>query len=167
VRQSFFGLGAQRENKGWHMAKSQNNSRRGETVSRWNNAIEKLYFVAEVIRSNFQITNYDFSLLIDKIDFPKAFFYCDPPYPKECRTSFDDYLYEFTTDQHVLLSERLHNIEGMAMVSSYESDLYNDLYADWRKIEFPIKKNNIRSGDVKEVIWVNYDNDQVMDLFNS
>lgn len=43
------------------------------------------------------------------------------------------------------------------MISSYNSDLYNTLYSDWNKIEFPSKKNNIRSGDVTEVIWFNYD----------
>lgn len=47
VRQSFFGLGAQKQNKGWHMAKKHVNANGGETVSKWNNAIEKLYDVAE------------------------------------------------------------------------------------------------------------------------
>ena len=43
------------------------------------------------------------------------------------------------------------------MVSGYNSELYNDLYHDWRKVEFPKKKNNIRSSEVQEVIWMNYD----------
>lgn len=157
VRQSFFGLGAQRKNKGWHMAKTKNNASGGETVSKWNNAIEKLYLVADVIRSNFQITNYDYKTAIDKIDFNKAFFYCDPPYPKQTRASFNDYKFEFSQKDHEELSDRLHNIEGMAMVSSYNSDMYNSLYKNWRKVEFPVKKNNIRSSKVKEVIWMNYD----------
>lgn len=69
----------------------------------------------------------------------------------------NDYKFEFSTDKHIALSEKLHSIEGLAMVSSYNSDLYNELYKDWRKVEFPIKKNNIRSGEVQEVIWMNYD----------
>lgn len=156
VRQSFFSLGAQRKNKGWHMAKTHVNAHGGETVSKWNNAIEKLYEVAEVIRSNFQITNFDFVECIDKIDFDKAFFYCDPPYPRETRASFNDYKFEFNTDKHIQLAEKLNKIKGMAMVSSYNCDLYNELYANWRKVEFPVKKNNIRSGEVQEVIWMNY-----------
>lgn len=160
VRQSFFGLGAQRKNKGWHMAKTQVNAHGGETVSKWNNAIEKLYDVADVIRSNFQITNFDFIECIDKIDFEKAFFYCDPPYPKETRASFNDYKFEFSTEKHVQLADKLHSIKGLAMVSSYESKLYNELYADWRRVELPIKNNNIRSGKVKEIIWMNYKQEQ-------
>lgn len=156
VRQSFFGLGAQRQNKGWHMAKTKVNAAGGETVSKWNNAIEKLYEVADVLRENFQITNFDFLECIDKLDFEGAFFYCDPPYPKETRASFNDYKFEFSTEKHEQLAKRLHQIKGMAMVSSYNSDMYNDLYSDWRKIEFPKKKNNIRSSEVQEVIWVNY-----------
>jgi DNA adenine methylase len=166
VRQSFFGLGAQRKNKGWHIAKTQVNAKGGETVSKWNNAIEKLYEVAEAIRTNFQITNYDFMDCIEKIDFDKAFFYCDPPYPQETRASFNDYKFEFSTEKHIQLSEKLHSIKGMAMVSSYNSKLYNELYKDWRKVELPVKKNNIRSSEVQEVIWMNYD-DNKMNLFNN
>lgn len=164
VRQSFFGLGAQRKNKGWHMAKAHVNAAGGETVSKWNNAIEKLHDVAEIIRSNFQIINCDFINCIDKVDFQKAFFYCDPPYPEETRSSKNDYKFEFTTEKHIQLSDKLHKIEGMAMISSYNSELYNDLYKDWQKVEFPVKKNNIRSGEVQEVIWMNYDKKQ-NDLF--
>lgn len=165
VRQSFFGLGAQRKNKGWHMAKMHVNAHGGETVSRWNNAIEKLHEVAEVIRSNFQITNYHYSELIDKLDFNKAFFYCDPPYPRETRASFGEYKFEFSTQQHIELSEKLHGIKGLAMISSYNSELYNDLYSDWIKVEFPVRKNNIRSSEVREVIWMNY-SPQKQGLFN-
>jgi DNA adenine methylase len=157
IRQSFFGLGAQRKNKGWHMAKQHTNARGGETVSRWNNALEKLHDVAEVIRSNFQITNLDYLECIDKIVFPKAFFYCDPPYVAESRKSFNDYKFEFSQADHICLSDKLHSIDALAMVSGYNSELYNDLYHDWTKITFPTKLNNIRSGEVTEIIWINYD----------
>lgn len=157
VRQSFFGLGAQQKNKGWHMAKSQVNCQGGETVSRWNNAISKLHDVAEVIRRQMQIINRSYESAIQKLDTETTFFYADPPYPEETRKSKNDYKYEFTIDQHIDLSDRLHRINGLAMVSSYESELYNDLYHDWYKVKFPIKKNNIRSGEVQEVVWCNYD----------
>lgn len=156
LRQSFFSLGSARKNKGWHMAKKQVNCLGGETVSKWNNSLDKLREVAIELRENIQITNYDFAECIDKIDFKGAFFYCDPPYPYETRASKNDYLYEFTNEQHEQLSSQLHKIEGKAMISSYNSDLYNELYHDWTKIEFPIKLNNIRSSEVQEVIWINY-----------
>lgn len=156
LRQSFFSLGASRKNKGWHMAKTQHNAKGGETVSKWNNALPKLHKVAIELRKNVQITNFDVLECIDKIDFKDAFFYADPPYPYETRASKNDYMFEFTTDQHIALSEKLHNIKGMAMISSYNSELYDKLYADWTKVELTPKKNNIRSSEVQEVIWFNY-----------
>ena len=157
VRQSFFGLGIQRKNKGWHMAKCHVNAQGGETVSRWNNAIAKLHEVAEVLRSEFQIMNLDYFTCIDRIDNPDAFFYCDPPYPHQCRKSSNDYKFEFTDEDHRELAMKLHQIEGKAMVSSYDCPLMQELYGDWHKVKFPVKKNNIRSSEVQEVIWCNYD----------
>ena len=164
VRQSFFGLGAQRENKGWHMAKQHVNAQGGETVSRWKNGVEKLHEIAQEIRTNFQIVNRSFADCIDRLDFPDAFFYCDPPYPLECRNSTNDYRFEFSDNDHRRLAERLHRIEGKAMVSGYDCPLMNELYGGWSKVKFPIKRNNIRSNIVngsgtimQECIWCNYE----------
>ncbi|MBQ0907502.1 DNA adenine methylase [Flavobacterium sp. F-328] len=157
VRQSFFGLGCSRKNKGWHFAKQNGDTRGGETVSKWFNALEKLHEVAEIIRNNFQITNFDALVIIEKADFPKAFFYLDPPYSKRSRKSYNDYAFEYTDEDHFELASKLHNIQGKAMLSGYDCSLMNDLYKDWRKVKLPVKKNNIRSGEVQEVIWMNYD----------
>lgn len=156
VRQSFFGLGAQRRNKGWHMVKTKMYTHSGETVTKWNNAIEKLHEVAEVIRNQFQITNWHWADALEKIDYKKAFFYVDPPYSKRSRASYNDYKFEFTDADHAQLAERLHNLKGLAMVSGYDCTLMNELYGDWRKVKLPVKKNNIRSSEVQEVIWMNY-----------
>ena len=99
ARQSFFGLGAQRQKKGWHMCKQHINAQGGEGVSRWRNGVEKLHEVAAEIRNNFQIMNCDYMEAIDRIDFPGAFFYCDPPYPLESRGGHNkngDYRFDFT-----------------------------------------------------------------------
>lgn len=165
-RQSFFNLSPQKKNKGWNIAKTTLNVQRGEMVSKWNNSIEKLIVVAELIRNNFQILNCDYQECIKKLDFEKAFFYADPPYLESVRKTSDDYEYEFTQEQHIKLSRDLHGIKGLAMISSYECELYNDLYADWRKIKLKSLKNNIRGQPVQEVIWMNYP-EQNMGLFNN
>ena len=165
ARQSFFGLGVQRRNKGWHMAKQHVNAQGGDTVSKWNNGVEKLPAVAQEIRRNFQITNDDFSVCIDRIDFPGAFFYCDPPYPAESRGgSGKDYHFDFTDEEHRRLAERLHRIEGRAMVSGYDCPLMRELYSTWRMVSFPFKRTNIRSGltnrsgtIMQECVWMNYE----------
>jgi len=170
VRQSFYGLGAQRQNKGWHMTKMQVNCQGGATVSKWKNAIPKLDEVALQIAQNFQITNFDYQDCIDKIDFDRAFFYCDPPYPLSCRKSQKDYYrFEFTDDDHINLAKKLYKIKGLAMVSSYDNELYDKLYTQkgWQKIKLAPKMNNIRSGKVQEVIWFNYSIDRTRSGQNS
>lgn len=156
IRQSFFSLGASRKSKGWHMALKHYNAQGGETVSKWNNAIPKLHDVAIALRKSIQITNYDAFEFIKKLDFKDIFFYLDPPYLLSTRKSKKDYKFEFTEAQHIQLAEVSHNLKGKAMISGYNSSLYNELYADWTKIEFETKNNNIRSGEVQEVVWFNY-----------
>lgn len=65
--------------------------------------------------------------------------------------------WEPSDDKHRELSDRLHSIKGKAMISSYDCPLMRELYGDWNMIKFPVKKNNIRSSEVQEVIWINYD----------
>ena len=164
VRQSFFGLGCQRSNKGWHMTKKHVNAQGGETVSRWKNGVENLHEIARSIRNNFQIINGHYMDCIDKIDCSEVFFYCDPPYPEESRNSKGAYLFDFSDKDHTDLADKLHRIKGRAMISGYECQMMNDLYGDWRKEKFPVKRNNIRSGIVngsgtlmQECVWMNYE----------
>jgi DNA adenine methylase len=155
-RQSFYGLGAQHKNKGWHCSKTIFGKKYGQNISKWINSIDKLDAILERL-STIQIENQCFRKLIPKIDFKNAFFYCDPPYPLESRKSSNDYKFDFTDQDHQDLAMILNNIKGKAMISGYECNLMNKLYQNWRKIFFPIKKNNIRNGKVQEVIWMNYD----------
>lgn len=162
VRQSFFGLGAQNKNKGWYCA-VQNR----DMPSMWSNSLDKLHAVANKIRNNIQLTTGTYADCIDRLDFPGAFFYADPPYPLECRGSHDkgrDYTFDFTDEDHRRLAQHLHRIEGKAMVSGYDCPLMQELYGDWHIVRFPIKRNNIRSGIkngsgtiMQECIWCNYE----------
>lgn len=167
VRQSFFGLGAQQRNKGFHMAKTKVNCRGGETVSRWNNAILKLYEVANVIRENFQILNQPYQDLFVKLDFDNALFYLDPSYVPETRASHDDYKFDFSENDHIELIGRALQLQGNVMISGYNNPIYQELlegYAGWQRIGLKVKKNNLRSslravGDevkIQECVWVNY-----------
>ncbi len=156
ARQSFFGLGQQRRNKGWHLVKKNSRSNLSETISKWRGGIEQLTLVADKI-TKIQIENKDFRELIPILDYEDAFFYCDPPYPKECRGSYNDYAFEFTDHDHEELADLLHGIAGKAMVSGYECELLNNLYKDWSMIRLSKKANAIRSKIVQECIWINYD----------
>lgn len=155
-RQSFYGMGVQKRSKGWHMVKTSSRSNRAETVSKWHNALAKLYPVADKLR-NIQIENDCFRTLIPKLDFAGAFFFTDFPYHEDCRASENDYTFEFTAKDHEEAAELLNNIKGKAMVSTYVSETMAKLYKGWHFVKFPSKKNNIRKTDVQECIYMNYD----------
>ncbi|MEO0471158.1 MAG: DNA adenine methylase, partial [Bacteroidota bacterium] len=82
VKQSYLGLCAQRKNKGWLHSSRNSRTKVAELVSKWFNGIEGLPMLVYRLQS-IQIENQDFRRLIPRIDYPEAFFYCDPPYPKE------------------------------------------------------------------------------------
>lgn len=154
VRQSYFGLGGQRENKGWHLTKTHANARYGETVSKWLNSIDKLPFIIDRLKQ-IQIENRNYDHLIKSMDFDGAFFYCDPPYPAESRVSGNDYEHEFSVKEHKKLSKILHNVKGKVMISGYDCLTMQKLYGDWNFVNLH-QNNQLRRIGVEECIWMNY-----------
>lgn len=155
VRQSFYGLGIQRQNKGWHAVKTISRAQFGETVNKWLNSIPKLFQVAEKL-IHLQIENKHYKELMLDMDFPKAFFYLDPPYHPECRKSKNDYMHDFTHEDHVDLAKTANNVQGYVMLSTYDTPAIRKLYDGWEWVKFESKSNNIRSGKVEECIVMNY-----------
>lgn len=58
-------------------------------------------------------------------------FYADPPYVPATRTSGERYRCEMSMANHEALLKRLCVIDGMALISGYPSELYNDLLSGW------------------------------------
>lgn len=96
--------------------------------------------------------------LISRYDSPDTLFYIDPPYLGKTRTSFKHgYRHEMNAADHEELAERLHNISGMAVVSGYDSDLYNVIYGDWPVVSITSCADSIsrrKDGLRKENLWL-------------
>lgn len=71
--------------------------------------------------------------IIRRWDKSTALFFCDPPYVLNTRVG-EQYTNEMTDADHIALSEALHKIEGVALISGYDCPLYRDLYADWKMV---------------------------------
>lgn len=77
--------------------------------------------------------------VIDKLDRTSdasgTLFYADPPYVLGTRQKGSHwrraYRHEMTDQDHIDLASRLRVIKGMAIVSGYPSELYDELYAGW------------------------------------
>lgn len=79
--------------------------------------------------------------VLKKHDSPDSLHYVDPPYLFETRGKISPgsekpkhrYEFEMSTEDHIELAGVLKNLNGAVILSGYESDLYDDLYAGWQK----------------------------------
>ncbi len=90
--------------------------------------------------------------VIEMFDDPETLFYVDPPYPISTRNGRDRYTHEMTDDEHRELARRLRDIKGMAVVSGYPCELYDELYPDWRRVERKAFADGAR--ERTEVLWL-------------
>jgi DNA adenine methylase len=92
--------------------------------------------------------------LIPSFDRPDTLFYADPPYLFSTRSSKGSVRYkcEIGDYEHIQLAEILHQIKGMAIVSGYPSELYEQLYSDWRFIPKSSHAQNAKKST--ECLWL-------------
>jgi DNA adenine methylase len=79
--------------------------------------------------------------------------YVDPPYPMETRDKGSDYRFELTDEQHRELGEVLRSVKGMVILSSYPSEMYAELYGDWRCIQRKALADGAKPRT--ECLWLN------------
>ena len=125
-------------------------------VSRWLGAVEDLALIAQRLL-RVQIENRPAIEVIKRYDSLETLFYCDPPYPHECRGDVHAYGFEMTDEEHKELAEVLHSVKGKVAISSYRCNLMDKLYEDWECIEAPEKKCHSIKKMRKEALWVNHE----------
>ena len=97
----------------------------------WANVPANLPAVIDRLRG-VVIENRPFLDVIGAHDSPETLHYLDPPYLPETRTSTGVYSHEMTVEDHKYLLVGAKLLEGMVVISGYESDLYREALADWR-----------------------------------
>jgi DNA adenine methylase len=95
--------------------------------------------------------------VIDQYDSPDTLFYVDPPYVLSTRNNRNGgYRHELSDAGHIELAKILHSVRGHVVLSGYSSELYNDLYANWKTVAIDAlaqsKKGNIAR---TERLWIN------------
>lgn len=126
--------------------------------SKWFTKIEGLWESVQRFKMA-QIENRNFQHLIPKFNHPNTLLYADPPYVHETRTGSDNYLYEMTTDDHILLAKLLNETTCKVALSGYPSELYKELYPASKWIMHTGPKRNTNLGKKKghpEILWTNY-----------
>lgn len=102
------------------------------------------------------IENRDYRELLPLYDSKETLVYLDPPYPHDTRNMRRGnaaYAHEFTEMDHIDMSERVHRLKSMVIISGYKCPLYDDLFKDWRRVE----KTSMADGGRERVecLWIN------------
>ncbi len=124
-------------------------------VSRWLGAVEGLPEIAQRLQ-RVQIENAPALEVIQRYDTPQTLFYLDPPYVHVSRGDSAAYGHEMTDNDHRDLARLLHRIEGRAVLSGYRSVLYEELFADWHRVDAPEKLCNSSKEKRTESLWMNF-----------
>lgn len=113
-------------------------------VKEWIQLPRTIVSAAERLKS-VQINNMDALELIKNHNHEDCLIYADPPYLRSTKSQ-GMYAYEMSKQQHINFLEIITQHKGPAIVSGYESELYNTYLYGWRKIYFRDK----------EVLWLNF-----------
>lgn len=81
--------------------------------------------------------------------------YVDPPYVHDTRhhrTRAPAYRHEMNDEQHRALASTLHGLRGMVVLSGYRCALYDELFADWRRVDVSTHADGAK--DRTESLWL-------------
>ena len=130
-----------------------------KSVSDYLSAIDGLLEVHERL-SRVIVENRNIFELIEKYDGKDTFFYLDPPYVADTRSSSTKYECEMTDKDHELFVDALLKAKGKFLVSGYEHPIYNKLIDNgWKLYKYNSPNSN---SDRIECLWRNYDIDEDM-----
>ncbi len=124
-------------------------------VSRWLGSVEALPEIAQRFQ-RVQIENAPAVEVIRRYDTAETLFYLDPPYVHSARGDAAAYGFEMTDEEHTELSGVLHSIRGRAILSGYRSELYDRLYAGWRREDAPERVCHSVRKPRQESAWMNF-----------
>ncbi|WP_304964794.1 DNA cytosine methyltransferase [uncultured Oscillibacter sp.] len=128
----------------------------------WAKTPEVIIQAAERLRG-VQIENRPAVELIRRFNYQNVLIYADPPYMLGTRQNRKQYRHEMTDDDHMELLEAIKAHRGPAIISGYDSDLYNRELKGWYKdgrTSFTQTASRRR-----EILWMNFEPAAQMDMF--
>ncbi len=132
-----------------------NSNRSGTTPAHdWMNYPDALRITIQRLRG-IVIENRDAIEVMQAHDGPETLHYVDPPYAHETRylkNKTHCYRHELSDADHHALAAGLSQLKGMVIISGYRCDLYDNLYAGWRRIDRAAHADGAR--DRIESLWL-------------
>ena len=119
----------------------------------WSEFPERIMEAAERLRG-VQIECRPAVELMRRFNYPNVLIYADPPYILETRHG-RQYRHEMSDQDHEELLETLLAHKGPAIISGYDSPLYNDRLRDWHREE-AVSYSQVSTRRT-EVLWMNFE----------
>jgi DNA adenine methylase len=156
IFRSFAGFGSASTNGAHSTGFRSNSNRSGTTPAHdWANYPDYIKHFTARLRG-VVIENRNAVDVIAHHDSAETLFYVDPPYVHSTRNMQRGnaaYACEMTDDDHRKLAATLNAAVGMAVLSGYESALYDELYGSWEKTKFAALADGARKRT--ECLWFN------------
>lgn len=101
-----------------------------------------------------QIENLPAVEVVSRYDTHTTLIYFDPPYITEERSHKAEYVFEWTSGQHIEAAGLLHQAQGFVVVSGYACPLYTELYEahGWTRFDKEAQTNS--GGKRIESLWL-------------
>lgn len=156
ILRSFAGFGSASTNGNYATGFRANSNRSNTTPAHdWVNYPDQVKRFTDRL-SGVVIENRPAAQVIETHDSPDTLHYVDPPYPHETRNMRRGnaaYEVEMTAEDHEQLAQTLQACAGMVVLSTYPNELYDRLYADWRREETEALADGARPR--REVLYLN------------
>lgn len=129
-------------------------------VNAWETAInDVLPKIIERVK-NVKVIHGNAMEVIQGYDSDNTLYYLDPPYLQETRTSKKIYEEDEMDDKkHEELGKLINSCKGRVIISGYPSNLYSDLFKDWKMIKIEVANHASQQKSKKkklECIWMNF-----------
>lgn len=158
---SFMGFGSDGHNAAVKTGFRSNAHRAGTTPAHdWRNYADVLPAFTERL-AGVVIENRAALEAMRQHDKPETLHYVDPPYHPDTRSQksrrgklrYHAYKHEMTDDDHRELLEGLRGLTGMVVLSGYRCALYDDMLADWTRVDRAALADGARPRT--ESLWLN------------
>jgi DNA adenine methylase len=136
---------------GWRYIRDVN-GRHGSTPSVEFASTDHLHAIAKRLR-HVQVEHAPALTVLERYDRPDVLHYVDPPYHDPVADLHGRYAHPMIEADHRDLAEALRQVAGMVVLSGRPSDLYAELFGDWRSVQ----RESLTDGGTLgvEVLWLN------------
>ncbi len=158
IIRSFMGFGSDGHNGARKTGFRSGSRKSGTTPAHdWANYPDALRIIVERFRK-VNVENRDAIWVLEHNDGPETLHYIDPPYVHATRSPArnserKNYRHEMTEEQHAELLETIVQLEGMAVLSGYRCDLYDDMLEGWFRKDRAALADGARAR--VESLWLN------------